>query len=168
MGNVAIDGWRRMDALVLDHGDDGVLHMICDRVSDDMSLTDVSRAEGVPYSVLWKWLSGKDERMAAYRDALEARADAEAHRMLEIADTARVEDVVVGKLRVDTRKWLSERWGKRTYGKEEGGGAGGITVLIDRGLEAKVEGGVLKISAEQKQGDQFIEGEVVGGNQATI
>ena len=88
--------------------------------------------------------------------------------MLEIADSASVEDVAVGKLRVDTRKWLSERWGKRMYGKDDSGGAGGITVLIDRGLEAKVEGGVLKISAEQDKGGQLIEGEVVGGNQATI
>ena len=163
MGELAKLGWQRMDALVQAHGEDGVLHMVCDQVSDGMSLSEISRAEGIPYSVLWKWLSDGD-RMAAYRLALEARADKEAHEMLVIADSATEDDLGTAKLRVDTRKWLGERWGKRQYGKDDSGGGGGITVLIDRGLEAKVEGGVLKISAEQKQGDQFIEGEVVGGN----
>lgn len=147
-----------MDALVEEHGADDVLHMVCDQVSGGMSLSEVSKAEGVPYSVLWKWLSDGD-RMAAYRDALAARADMEAHRMLEIADGSSVEDVVVGKLRVDTRKWLSERWGKGMYGKEEGGG-GGITVVVQRGLTAEVAGGVLRIGQE-KSSDFVIDAESV-------
>jgi len=105
--------------------------MICDSVACGMSLFEVCKNEGMPYSVLWRWLKGDGERMVAYRDALAARADMEAHRMLEIADGASVEDVAVGKLRVDTRKWLSERWGKGMYGKEEGGsGAVSFNIVI--------------------------------------
>ena len=158
MGDMTKIGWQRMDVLVAEHGAEDVLHMVCDQVSSGLSLSDVSKAEGVPYSVLWKWLSD-GERMGSYRDALAARADMEAHRMLEIADGASVEDVAVGKLRVDTRKWLSERWGKGMYGKEEGGG-GGITVVVDRGLTAEVAGGVLRIGQE-KSSDFVIDGEVI-------
>ena len=81
MGAMAKVGWQRMDVLVGEHGAEDVLHMVCDQVANGMSLSEVSRAEGIPYSVLWKWL-GEGSRMDAYRAALEARADLEAHEML--------------------------------------------------------------------------------------
>lgn len=170
MGALTVDSWRRLDDLVKAHGDDDVLHMICEQVVLTGDLSVVGEREGILGRVIWKWLndSAHPERMAEYKDTLAYKGEREAHRMLRIADEAVPEDVAVAKLRIDTRDKLIKSWNKPMYGKEEGGGAGGITVLIDRGLEAKVEGGVLKISAEQKQGDQFIEGEVVGGNQATI
>jgi hypothetical protein len=131
MGKLSDIGWKRLGVLIDEHGEDGALHMICDSVACGMSLYEVCKNEGMPYSVLWRWLKGDGERMVAYRDALAARADMEAHRMLEIADGASVEDVAVGKLRVDTRKWLSERWGKGMYGKEEGGsGAVSFNIVI--------------------------------------
>ena len=49
MGEMAKVGWQRMDVLVGEHGDDDVLHMVCDQVSGGMSLSDVSKAEGIPY-----------------------------------------------------------------------------------------------------------------------
>lgn len=115
MGDLAKVGWQRMDALVQDHGADGVLHMICDRVADDMSLSDIARTEGVPYHVLWKWLSAEN-RMEGYRLALEARADKEVHETLAIADDAKPEDVNVRKLRVDTRKWAASKWDRNRFG----------------------------------------------------
>lgn len=104
MGNLAVDSWRRMDALVEAHGADGVLHMVCDQV-----------AEGVNYSVLWKWLNAEG-RMEEYELALRAKADSEAHAMLGIADGATPEEVGVAKLRVETRDRLIKKWDRNRYG----------------------------------------------------
>ena len=116
MGNVAKLGWQRMDALVQAHEADGVLHMVCDQVSDGMSLSEISQAEGIPYSVLWRWLS-TENRMELYRTALEARADKEAHEMLHIADSATEDEIGTAKLRVDARKWLTGKWDRDRYGE---------------------------------------------------
>lgn len=161
MGAMTKVGWQRMDVLVAEHGEDDVLHMVCDQVANGMSLSEVGKAEGITYMVLWKWLKGSDERMGAYRDALEARADLEAHETLRIADRAVVEDVGVAKLRVDTRKWLSSKWGKGMYGDKADGGSGGLTVVVQRG-------GVLQIGEVEDKGypacvdgAEVIEGEVL-------
>lgn len=131
MGALSALGWQRMDALVTDHGADGVLHMICDQVAEGVKLSAISKAEGVPYSVLWKWLSAEN-RMEQYLLALEARADAEVHETIGIADGATPEDVGVAKLRVDVRKWAASKWGKRMYGDEKERGGGGVTVVVNR------------------------------------
>lgn len=158
MGELAKLGWQRMDVLVEAHGADDVLHMVCEQVADGATLSDISRREGVPYSVLWKWL-GVGDRMAAYKSALEAKADLEAHRMLEIADGSTPESVVVDKLRTDVRKHLTSKWGRGMYGDEKGGGGGGVTVVVNRG-------GVLQIGVDEEKGYQVdapltIDGEVI-------
>ena len=112
-------GWQRMDVLVAEHGVEDVLHMIVEQVSNGLSLSAIGRAEGVPYSVLWKWLKGDEGRFRAYTDALQARADDEAHRLLELADGASVEDVAVVKLQTDVRKWLSGKWDRDRYGEKQ-------------------------------------------------
>lgn len=104
-----------MDALVVEHNADGVLHMICDQVSDGLSLSDIARTEGVSYSVLWKWLS-VEGRMESYRLALEARADKEVHETIAIADGATEKDVQVSKLQVEVRKWAASKWDRNRYG----------------------------------------------------
>lgn len=149
MGAMTKVGWQRMDVLVGEHGEDDLLHMVCEQVGGGMSLSELAQVEGVPYTVLWKWLKGKDERWGAYQDALEAKADLEAHRMLEIADGAVVEDVAVAGLRVKTRQWLSSKWGKRQYGEREEKGGGGITVVVQRGMTAEIEKNILKIREEK-------------------
>ena len=115
MGNLAIDSWRRMDALVQAHGDDGVLYMVCDQVADGASLKEICASEGVNYSVLWKWLNAEN-RMEEYELALRARADSEAHSMIGIADSATPDEVGVAKLRVDTRDKLIKKWDRNRYG----------------------------------------------------
>ena len=115
MGAIAKLGWQRMDVLVSEHGAEDVLHMVCDQVANGMSLSEVGQAEGIPYSVLWKWLNA-DGRMEEYEVALEARADKEAHEMLRIADGAIPEEVGVAKLRVDTRDRLIKKWDRNRYG----------------------------------------------------
>jgi len=142
MGDLAKLGWQRMDALVADHGGDGVLHMVCDQVSDGMSLSDISRVEGVPYSVLWKWLSDGN-RMEAYKTALEARADKEVHETLSIADCATPEDIGVAKLRVDTRKWAASKWDRDRYGESS-------KVALDVRYQVDLAGALLEAEARRE------------------
>ncbi len=115
MGNLAVDSWRRMDALVEAHGADGVLHMVCDQVAEGSTLREICATEGVNYSVLWKWLNAEG-RMEEYELAFRAKADSEAHAMLGIADGATPEEVGVAKLRVETRDRLIKKWDRNRYG----------------------------------------------------
>lgn len=132
MGRLSDLGWKRLGVLIDEHGEDGALHMICDSVACGMSLYEICKNEGMPYSVLWRWLKGDSERMAAYEDALDARADAEAHKMIEISDNASIDDVQVAGLKVKARQWVVERWGRKRYGNrdEKGGGGGAVSFNI--------------------------------------
>lgn len=139
-------GRQQLDRLLEDHGEGGVSDMVCGLVSHGNSLAEIAKAEGMPYVVLWKWVNGDEGRLAAYRQALEARADYEVSRALEIADGAVSEDAVVAKLRVDMRKWVAGKWGRGQYG-ESGGGGGGV--------------GVINITISPIEGGVTIEGEKV-------
>ena len=171
MGGLAKLGWQRLDVLVGEHGAEDVLHMVCDQVANGMSLSEVSKAEGVPYSVLWKWL-GAEGRMEAYRVALEARADLEAHELLSIADCATEEGIGVAKLRVDARKWISGKWGRKVYGDGNGiggGGFGGVTIVIgsvDAGRvldgECGTEAGLVEVAAEGVRVEGPVQGDLRG------
>jgi hypothetical protein len=131
MGKLSDIGWKRLGVLIDEHGEDGALHMICDSVACGMSLYEICKNEGMPYSVLWRWLKGDGERMAAYEDALDARADAEAHKMIEISDNASIDDVQVAGLKVKARQWVVERWGRKRYGnRDEKGGSGAVSFNI--------------------------------------
>lgn len=137
-------GRQQLDQLVEQHGESGVADMVCGMVAHGASLADVAKAEGMPYVVLWKWVNGDEGRLAAYRQALEARADYEANRALEIADSATPEEVNLAKLKIDTRKWAASKWGKSQYG-ENGGSGGGVGVInitispIDSGVTIEGE-----------------------------
>ena len=142
MGELAKLGWQRMDVLVGEHGAEDVLHMICDQVADGMSLSEISKVEGVPYSVLWRWLNAEG-RMEAYRVALEARADKEAHDVLHIADSATAEEVGVAKLRVDARKWAASKWDRDRYGESS-------KVALDVRYQVDLAGALLEAEARRE------------------
>ena len=132
MGKLTTEGWSRLTAYVEEDTPEGFLERIVTRTVTD-KLEDVARSLQVPYSVLWRWLADDPERMAAYRASLEAKADAEAHRAVDIADGATPEDVAVARLRVDTRLKLIGKWGRKQYGDEAavgGGFGGGIQIVI--------------------------------------
>lgn len=182
MGRLTNIGISRLDVLVSEHGEAGVLEMVVSRVAEGESLSGISRSFGMPYSVLWRWLGAAEgegdnrvDRMEAYRSALEARADALAHEAMRIAGTPQMgekervladggvevtrEDMLGHrKLQVDTLLKLAGKWDRKTYGegKDAGGGAG-ITVVVQRGAgPVRVEdgrGGVLRIGEVEGQGD---------------
>ena len=142
MGELAKLGWQRMDVLVGEHGAEDVLHMVCDQVADGMSLSEVGQAEGIPYSVLWRWLNA-DGRMDAYRAALEARADKEAHEVLHIADSATEDEVGLAKLRVDARKWAAGKWDRERYGEAS-------KVQMDVRYQVDLAGALLEAEARRE------------------
>lgn len=142
MGELAKLGWQRMDVLVGEHGAEDVLHMVCDQVADGMSLSEISKVEGVPYSVLWRWLNAEG-RMESYRVALEARADKEAHDVLHIADGATAEEVGVAKLRVDARKWAASKWDRDRYGESS-------KVALDVRYQVDLAGALLEAEARRE------------------
>ena len=116
MGKLTRIGWTRLDGLVAEIGSDGLLEMVCGRVTEDEDLTDISRSLEIPYSVQWRWLSDSG-RMQDYENSLKARADREAHELLRIADGATDEEIQTAKLRVDARKWLAAKWDRDRYGE---------------------------------------------------
>lgn len=157
MGELAKLGWQRMDVLVSEHGAEDVLHMVCDQVANGMSLSEVGQAEGIPYSVLWRWLNA-DGRMDAYRAALEARADKEAHEVLHIADSATVEEVGVAKLRVDARKWAASKWDRDRYGESS-------KVALDVRYQVDLAGALLE--AEERRA-RLVKGETIDNETGAI
>jgi len=157
MGELAKLGWQRMDVLVGEHGAEDVLHMVCDQVADGMSLSEISKVEGVPYSVLWRWLNAEG-RMESYRVALEARADKEAHDVLHIADSATVEEVGVAKLRVDARKWAASKWDRERYGEAS-------KVQMDVRYQVDLAGALLE--AEERRA-RLVKGETIDNETGAI
>ena len=157
MGELAKLGWQRMDVLVGEHGAEDVLHMICDQVANGMSLSEVGQAEGIPYSVLWRWLNAEG-RMESYRVALEARADKEAHDVLHIADSATVEEVGVAKLRVDARKWAASKWDRDRYGESS-------KVALDVRYQVDLAGALLE--AEERRA-RLVKGETIDNETGAI
>ena len=104
-----------------------MMNEVVSRVAEGESLKEIARCMGITYGVMWAFLSDGD-RMEKYRQAQEAAADALAHEVLSVADTS---EVVRDK--VEARKWLASKWGKRTYGdKGESDAKVGITVIVQR------------------------------------
>jgi len=157
MGELAKLGWQRMDVLVSEHGAEDVLHMVCNRVSDGDSLKDVCAAEGIPYNVLWKWLSAEN-RMAEYELALKARADADAHDVVTISDMATPEDSGVAKLRMDGRKWRAGKWDRDRYGESS-------KVALDVRYQVDLAGALLE--AEERRA-RLVKGETIDNETGAI
>jgi hypothetical protein len=127
MGKLIRIGYRKLDELIAESEDTDVLNDIVGRVAEGESLKAIALSMGIPYSVLWAFLSVED-RMAKYRQAQEAAADALASEILSVAESS---EVVRDK--IDARKWLASKWGRKVYGdKNETDGKVGITVIVQR------------------------------------
>jgi len=118
-------GWARLTELIADIGDDGLLDLICTRVSGDGSpddkperLAGIAKSLGMPYGHLWRWLSGDPQRLWAYNQSIEGMIDAEAMSILSIADCATEDDINLRKLQIDARKWMASKLAKSRYGDE--------------------------------------------------
>lgn len=143
-------------------GEDHLLEAICSRVAEGENPVAVAKSMGFSWFVLREWLEDGN-RMGRLELAKRCFADGLIWKGLEIARDAQQETVAVDKFRAEYMQksaglMYPQGWG----GKEEKNG-GGITVVVNRGLEAKVECGVLTILPEQEKGyqERVISGEVI-------
>jgi hypothetical protein len=105
-------------------------------------LPEICRSWDVPYGKVLLWLMGDEKRYGMYQRALEMQAHAYAAETIGIADElpgttekggTDTGDIAWKKLRIETRLKLAEKHAPRMYGKADGG-AGGITVVVNRAV----------------------------------
>lgn len=116
---------------------------ICCELASGRSLRDVCREAEMPaQSTVFLWLSKHSGFSEQYARAMEARTNALAEEILDIADDSandvhvtedgkeliKSEVIARARLRVDTRKWLMSKMSPRKYGdkiSQEVSGPGG-------------------------------------------
>ena len=125
----------------------------------------------VPYGKVLAWLMADEKRYAVYQRCLEVQAHLLVAETVELADGAEVRvatdaagqviedkqgnpvliepDVARDKLRVDTRFRVAKYHAGKLYGDKQEGGAGGVTVVINRGVGSIPGAETITISANQ-------------------
>lgn len=148
MGHALRTAYAILDDIIARKSADGFLVEIVHEVITGRRLIEIAQAEGLLYSVLWNWLKDEPERLEKYREALKGYGDALIAETVGIADGSGDP-----KLKVDTRFRVAGKIDKKMWGDEKESGAAGITVVVQRGLNAEMTpGGVLTIGPEQNKG----------------
>ena len=89
---------------------------ICALLADGKSLRKICEAEDMPSKTsVFNWLGTKEEFLDQYKIARECGADSWADDIIDIADDSG-EDVPLGRLRVDARKWAASKLKPKKYG----------------------------------------------------
>lgn len=118
--------------------------LICSRLAEGESMRSVCRDENMPCTAtVFGWLAKDTAFLEQYTRACEARTNAMAEEILEIADDSSgdevrdpetgsikmdAEFVARSRVRIDTRKWLMARMAPKKYGDkvtQEHSGPGG-------------------------------------------
>lgn len=112
---------------------DEMAERICSEMASGRSLRSVCRDKGMPSDrTVFRWLASNDAFCQQYARAMEARTNALAEDILDIADDnehdVRITDdgrelvnsdvIARAKLRVDTRKWLMSKMAPKKYGEK--------------------------------------------------
>lgn len=98
-----------------------VMNEVCSRVVEGDSLAVVARDWGLPRHRFVLWVSGDDERRAAYEGALRMRADELVHESLGDATPDKMAD---HKLKV------AGLWDRNRFGRGDGSGSGMRVVVM--------------------------------------
>jgi hypothetical protein len=110
---------------------------ICAQLAEGMSMRSISVDEAMPaMTTMFRWLRENDQFRQQYEKAKEEAADAFAEDMLDIADDASNDWMVVhrkddseawqlngehvqrSRLRIDTRKWIASKLKPKKYGEK--------------------------------------------------
>lgn len=92
-----------------------LIDTICTRIIEGDSLRKITNDEAMPaLSTIVAWLSSHDDFSIQYARAKEDQADTLADEILHISDTAT--DPQLGRLRIDTRKWVASKLKPKKYG----------------------------------------------------
>ena len=112
---------------------------ICERIVGGESLRSVCRDPDMPRSAtVLRWLQKHPEFERQYARACEARTEAWAERIIEIADSRNDRDVQSRRLEIDTLKWLMAKLAPKKYGKKTDHEHGGtVTIEIVRFSDGK-------------------------------
>lgn len=147
------EGFARLDSLIAEHGEEWLLSAFVSRISDGESPAAVSTGMGLPWFVLRRWLEDSGERMSQWELGKRCFADGLVWSGLAEARDADMETLGVSKFRAEYYQKAAERISPREWGNKSDTGAGGITVVVQRGLTAEVTpGGMLTIVENGQSG----------------
>ena len=126
---------------------------ICDAIASGRTAREIAATQEIPWQTVCNWRDQHPEFAAQLKAAQAARAELMAAEILEISDDASADwieyetptgrirrepnhDLVQrARLRVETRKYLMERWSPHNYGpmqRLELTGAGGGPILLEQ------------------------------------
>lgn len=116
--NSRTEGWSRLDSLIAEDGEEGVLARVTTRIAIGENPQDIALSMGMPWIVMRKWMEDKPERMQAWELAKRCFADGLAYEGLKAVKDADPETVQVAKLQFDAYtktagKVSREEWGEK-------------------------------------------------------
>ena len=129
------EGWSRMDAMIAEDGEEGVLARVMTRIAIGDDPRDIALGMGMPWYVLRKWLEDKAERMQAWELAKRCFADGLVYESLKEVRDCGLEEVPLARLRSETYQKTAGKVSKVEWGSESAvaaGGGGNITIVIGR------------------------------------
>ena len=129
------EGWSRMDAMIAEDGEEGVLARVMTRIAIGDDPRDIALGMGMPWYVLRKWLEDKAERMQAWELAKRCFADGLVYESLKEVRDCGLEEVPLARLRSETYQKTAGKVSKVEWGTESAvaaGGGGNITIVIGR------------------------------------
>ena len=119
--NAKTEGWSRLDSLIAEDGEEGVLARVMTRIAIGENPQDIALSMGMPWLVLRKWLEDKPERMDEWALADRCFADGLAYEaLMEVRDCG-LEEVPLARLRSEhydkkAGKLNRVKWGEQKQG----------------------------------------------------
>jgi len=119
--NARTEGWSRLDSMIAEDGEEGVLARVMTRIAIGENPQDIALSMGMPWLVLRKWLEDKPERMEEWALADRCFADGLAYEaLMEVRDCG-LEEVPLARLRSEhydkkAGKLNRVKWGEQKQG----------------------------------------------------
>ena len=119
--NAKTEGWSRLDSMIAEDGEEGVLARVMTRIAIGENPQDIALSMGMPWLVLRKWLEDKPERMEEWALADRCFADGLAYEaLMEVRDCG-LEKVPLARLRSEhydkkAGKLNRVKWGEQKQG----------------------------------------------------
>jgi hypothetical protein len=97
--------------------DDTVAEVICDLITDGLSLRTICEREDMPHRItVLRWLDKHGDFATKYARAREAQADAMDERILAVADASTNETANADRVKIAAYQWRAARLKPKVYG----------------------------------------------------
>lgn len=127
------------------------------RFKDGSKILGIAESLGMPFSVVWRWIEDKQERVTAYESALRARADAMVNESIGIVmDTEYKDDVPVAALQAGHLMKVAKSWDRARYGDA-------LMVKNDGATVVSLTFGGPRPAKDVTEESEIIEGDVTEG-----